>query len=179
MTRSVCAKHLHGTTYHCIWAHPIEFMPDLKTLLTLRYAVAKTGSMRTMGYSVDCTVLPQLVPKFSFGPQAGFYFKKKKFKKKNHSSKKSVKWRYQPGRQGITVYSQQRPLLTREARGCEAYIASAVFLPALPTGISVSYLSPIYTVSTRVHELVASSAICHAEAERKSEILLQQINWGR
>lgn len=94
-----------------------------------------------VGGNTTWIILPQSVPKFLCGTHTGFYFF---FKKKSYSCEKSSKWRNQPSRQVITAYSQKCPLETQDARGCEAYIASAVFLPVLPTDISASHLSPIY-----------------------------------
>lgn len=89
MTKSLCAKHL------CV----LEVQPPLclnlrhtvytksQNLLVVRYDVAKTGSICTVGYSMDCIAMQctacmhsmhcfaQSVPELPFGPHIGLDFK--------------------------------------------------------------------------------------------------------
>ena len=87
MTKSLRAKCLHGTT-----TTAFEFMPQnlcqISDTPQAQVCCCKDRDIEHNGiqwYNVDCTVLPQLVPKFSSGPHTGFSFKKKK--------KKSLKWK--------------------------------------------------------------------------------------
>lgn len=124
--------------YHCIWVQAITFIPNVSHspysgMLLQRQSVC-VGE-----YNMDyfATISPKVFVWHSYRILLFFL-------KKSYSCEKSSKWRNQPSRQVITAYSQKCPLETQDARGCEAYIASAVFLPVLPTDISASHLSPIY-----------------------------------
>lgn len=100
-------------------------------------------------HSGDCVVL-QFVPELPFGPHARLNFK-------SYSGMKGASNR---GMSLADCLSTTASITATGSKKLWSMRCSAVFLPVLPTSISVPYLTPTYmcTVPTKVRELMVNSA---------------------